>query len=79
LTFGAALKPLRPYWTLVKAERQTSAALYAHPLGVELRIDVGELVMWRTEVHRNESDADESARLWCEKFKLKGWIQEGPK
>jgi hypothetical protein len=73
--FNVGPKPLRPYWALVKGDHRASAALYPHPLGVELRIDLDDQ-MWRTETHREESKADDSARTWRGKFLAKGWTDD---
>jgi hypothetical protein len=64
-------------WALTKGTRSSTCVLRAHPLGVEVRVDVdGEAQM--TQVHRLKADACIDAAALEDAFLGKGWISAGP-
>jgi hypothetical protein len=74
-TLGPALFPL---WVLQKDADVRAAALYAHPLGHEIRVvdRAGELV--RTEVARGgEADATQRAAALEDVYTSDGWTKLG--
>lgn len=59
-------------WTLSKGWKTARCALWTHPLGAELRVDVnGELV--RSEAGRDVLALIELSTAWRTQFQEKGW------
>jgi chorismate mutase len=50
-----------------------------HPLGLELRVIVGDDDLRRSEVFRQRGDADAAAASWREAFEEKGWRAAPPR
>ena len=60
-------------WRLAKEGREASCVQTPHPLGVELRVVLGDDDLRRSEVFRNPERADETAVAWRALFEQKGW------
>ena len=66
-------------WQLAKANRTARCTESPHPLGVELRVIVGQDDLRRSEVFRDREAADSAAAEWREAFAQKGWTTPAPR
>jgi hypothetical protein len=73
---ASALKPpLLPLFVVEKTGELRAAALYEHPMGLEIRIVDGKGEMVRTQVVRSTSEAEAAqvAATLEDGYKAKGW------
>ena len=63
--------PLQTLWTLTKRGRVAPCVLLTHPLGWELRVESGDLLL--TQVCRSDREIEEVSAEWKVAMLEKGW------
>jgi hypothetical protein len=59
-------------WRLTKGARHAECRLWTHPVGAELRVDVGGELL-RSEAGREPLALLDTAATWKAQFQKKGW------
>jgi len=65
-------QPFEQIWHLRKGRRTATCSFWTHPLGAEIRVEIGAELL-RSEAGRDPSALFDLAMTWKQQFEEKGW------